>query len=419
MFVREEDDTPCTVQDIIHVIETKSAGGGYIYRGESQLYGKISSTLWREYGNESENFNIEIIQQEMLAASKKHIGTDEANDLEILTQIQHYGGKTNLIDFTSDYLIALFFACDDHPREDGRVILQKVDSISNMIMRPRNPQHRIIAQKSIFLRVPNGFIQPHKNDIVIIPSNLKQPLLKHLRNYHDISAENIYNDLHGFIKRQPHHGGFYTYFYKGITCDNNGECEEAIEHYTDAIQLNPSLLEAYSNRAFNYKKIGQYADALKDCNSVVELNRNDPRAYYNRSILYNDIGEVDKVIEDLTKVIELDPYSISAYNDRGLSYKDKGEFDNAIEDYNKAIELDPHNPIPYNNRGSAYLDMGEVDRAIEDCNKAVNLIPNFASAHLNLTRAYHAKGEVYQGWPKDKVYTEKAEVREEHNGTIR
>lgn len=38
------DDKPRTVQDIIHVIETKSAEGGYIYRGESQLYGKVSST---------------------------------------------------------------------------------------------------------------------------------------------------------------------------------------------------------------------------------------------------------------------------------------------------------------------------------------------------------------------------------------
>lgn len=414
------DDIPRTVQDIIHVIETKSAGGGYIYRGEPKLHneppynGKVSSSLWREYGHESENFNIEVVEKEMLTAAKKHIGmdkdTDEANDLEILTQIQHYGGKTNLIDFTTDYFIALLFACDGHPQEDGRIILQKVDSISNMIMRPQNPQHRVMVQKSRFLRAPKGFIQPHENDIVTILSILKHPLLEHLRNYHDISRENIYNDLHGFIKHQFLHGGFYTHFYRGTACEKNKEYEKAIEHYTNAIQLDPFLLEAYTNRAFNYKEIGQYEDAIKDCDIVVELNSNDPGAYYNRSIVYDAMGEVDKAIKDLTKVIELDPDSISAYNDRGLSYKNKGEFDNAIKDYNKAIELDPHNAILYNNRGSAYLDMGKVDRAIEDCTKAINLIPNFAPAHLNLTKAYHSKGEVYQGWlPKGEVYREKKE----------
>ena len=40
---------------------------------------------------------------------------NESVDFEILTELQHYGGKTNLIDFTTDYLIALFFACDGSP----------------------------------------------------------------------------------------------------------------------------------------------------------------------------------------------------------------------------------------------------------------------------------------------------------------
>ena len=40
----------------------------------------------------------------------------------MLTQLQHRGGKTNLIDFTRNILIALFFACDGHFEEEGRII---------------------------------------------------------------------------------------------------------------------------------------------------------------------------------------------------------------------------------------------------------------------------------------------------------
>ncbi len=50
---------------------------------------------------------------------------DLGSDFEILAELQHYGCKTNLIDFTVDYLIALFFASTSSHHKDGRVILLK------------------------------------------------------------------------------------------------------------------------------------------------------------------------------------------------------------------------------------------------------------------------------------------------------
>ena len=156
------NNKPRTVQEVIRAIEEKSAEGGYIYRGEPECYegppyfGKVSSTLWREYGTDVEHCDIEIVQNEMLNGAKKHLGhlsqdadtdstavlkveqdhTGETVNFEILTEIQHYGGKTNLIDFTEGFFIALFFACDGHHDKSGRVILQKNDGIKNMINHP-------------------------------------------------------------------------------------------------------------------------------------------------------------------------------------------------------------------------------------------------------------------------------------------
>ena len=224
------------IKKLIDEIENKSDDGNYIYRGEPEThegppyYGKVSSNLWREYGLETDGFDIETVQSEMLNDAKKHIGDlsqdfsvdtatavnvnqsaiNETIDFEILTEIQHYGGKTNLIDFTTDCFIALFFACDGHHNEPGRVILQKIGDIKEMVKPTRNPRHRVIAQKSVFVHPPNGFIEPHKDNIVIIPPNLKQGILQYLRKYHGISTEAIYNDLHGFIRHQDIHGGAYT-----------------------------------------------------------------------------------------------------------------------------------------------------------------------------------------------------------------
>ena len=67
----------------------------------------MSSTLYRQYEDdiEAEYFEIEVVQDEMLTEAKNYIH-ETGNGFEILTQLQHYGGKTNLIDFTTDYLIA-------------------------------------------------------------------------------------------------------------------------------------------------------------------------------------------------------------------------------------------------------------------------------------------------------------------------
>ena len=91
------DDTLRDIRDIIGEIEEKTASGDYIYRGEPQDYGKISSNLYRQYVDiEAEDFDIAVVQEEIVAEAKTY--SHETNDrVEILAQLQTPGGKTNLI----------------------------------------------------------------------------------------------------------------------------------------------------------------------------------------------------------------------------------------------------------------------------------------------------------------------------------
>ena len=187
-------------------IAAKSADGDFIYRGESERYEKVSSSLWRECSEEfkSEDFDIEAIEKKMLEVSKDY--TYEKDEFEILTELQHFGGYTNLIDFTTDSHIALFFACDGSLGKPGRIILlERTEEIKDYIKPPRNPQNRIIAQKSIFVRPPKGFIEPEQFAEVNIPELLKGPMLDYLQKQHGISTQTVYNDLHGFIRNKDTH----------------------------------------------------------------------------------------------------------------------------------------------------------------------------------------------------------------------
>ena len=193
---------------IIGRIAETTAGGDYIYRGEPQHYEKVSSSLWRECRKEigMEEFAIEAIQERMLEATKDY--THETDPFEILTELQHHGGHTNLIDFTADNHIALFFACDGFLGKPGRIILfQRTEEINEeyKIREPQNPRNRVIAQKSIFVRPPKGFLESEQYDVIHIPQSLKEPILDHLQKQHGISTQTVYNDLHGFIRDQNTH----------------------------------------------------------------------------------------------------------------------------------------------------------------------------------------------------------------------
>ena len=91
-------------------------------------------------------FNIENIESGISNQVKAFMTTGErVSDLSILTQLQHYESQTNLIDFTTDFNIALFFACDGQPGENGRVIVQKRNLV--LIEQPSGIEHRIFSTK--------------------------------------------------------------------------------------------------------------------------------------------------------------------------------------------------------------------------------------------------------------------------------
>lgn len=387
------NDTLSNIRHIIYEIQERSTEGNYIYRGEpehhdeSPYHGKISSNLYRQYARvEADEFNIEVVHEEILAEAARY--SHETDDpIEVLTQLQHYGGKTNLIDFTTDYLIAIFFACDnsDSLAKDGRLILlQRTDEWKDLILRPRNPRHRVIAQKSVFLRHPNGFLDPEDVNIITIPAHLKLPMLAYLQKYHDISTETIYNDLHGFIINQSFHEDAYREFHRGLTSkliadeseipeEKQAAYEKAISHYTRALELKPNIPEGYNNRGNAYRDKGEIDKAIEDYNMAIESDPEDAVPYNNRGVAYLNKGKVDQSIADFSKAIECDPEDANAYNNLGVAYFDKGEIDKAIKEYSIAIELEQEFGDAYRNRSIAWLHLKEWEKAREDLTIATEM----------------------------------------------
>ena len=306
-----------------------------MYRGEPERYIRVSSSLYREYPDiEAERFNIEVVQQEILDEAKRFIR--ETNEDFILEQLQHFGYPTNQIDFTKDYHIALFFACDSQPEKDGRVVLLKKDGRDDL-KEPNTPENRIIAQKSIFVRPPKGFVEP--DGIVVIPKDLKQSILRYLDKSHGVNAPALFNDIHGFITYYATHENAYEEFYAGLTHLLKKEFKEAIERFSKAISINPQQPSTYNNRGVGYYNKGDYVLAIQDFDKAIELNPSDPETYSNRGCVYFNKGAYNISIGDFSMAIALDPESTLAHFNRGLAWLWLKEWGNAESDLSHAQRL--------------------------------------------------------------------------------
>ena len=347
------------ILELIREIVEKSINGDCIYRGEPEHYEKVSSALYRlaPDGFDSGQFDLESLQKEILKNARNHIHDHKKEDFELLTELQHYGSQTNLIDFTTDYHIALFFTCNGSHNKDGRVImLQRTKDIDKKyrVKRPWKPLNRVMAQKSIFTQPHRGFIDP--NDLipsVTVPANLKQWILIYLRNFQDISTQSIYNDLHGFIRdndlRYSREARFPLAWAK-----------------LHLERIKENNLTAEERQATLQKVIGDYTNSLQYSPYEVEIYVQQGQCYLNHN-------EFDCAIETFSKAILLEPGYAETYFYRGLTFFMKRDYRRAIEDFTNVIQLNPENAIVYTNRGVMRLHLQEWEKAKTDLITAKNM----------------------------------------------
>ena len=324
------------IHQIMKISDKVGEEGSCIYRGEARSHLMASSGLYRAYANKNvKPLNIEDSQKSILdkiidylpdiardlssedSQSSSEDSQSSSGHTEILAQLQHYGAITNLIDFTTDYLIALFFACEKEPNRDGRVIMLKRNDENYKVLDAPRTINRAKSQKSVFVQSPTGFIEPR--DVVRIPQALKQPILEYLRKYHDISTNRVYDDIHGFIKSadtEPHHLEIHKAAEKKEewnklrdTTDGGQEEQNAFNEvvacYETALGLDDEFLEGYLQLANFYFQAGKYDESIETYSKAISLEGTAELLIY-RGKAYNYIGKNNKAIEDYDAAIQLE-----------------------------------------------------------------------------------------------------------------
>jgi tetratricopeptide (TPR) repeat protein len=96
-------------------------------------------------------------------------------------------------------------------------------------------------------------------------------------------------------------------FDRGLAAHKQGNTQEAIAQFTQAIKLDPNYTDAYNNRGNAYYDLDDYDKAIADYAQAIKIDPGDADAYNNRGIAYHNLGDYDKAIADYAQAIKLDP----------------------------------------------------------------------------------------------------------------
>jgi Flp pilus assembly protein TadD len=155
----------------------------------------------------------------------------------------------------------------------------------------------------------------------------------------------------------------------------------------------PTLVDQVINRGVIHAEEGQLEEALTYFDEALRINPKNALAAYNRGLAYYEQKEYDHATTAYDQALALDPNFAEAFNGRGVALAYKGKIDRAIADFNEAIRLKPDFAEAVNNRGVAHSTKGDTDRAFADYNEAIRLKPDYEEAFYNRGLAYYSKNE--------------------------
>ncbi|CAC9505607.1 hypothetical protein [uncultured Gammaproteobacteria bacterium] len=396
---------------------------GFIYRGQSNADWGLTSTYYRRFNFSKSNDKshnptqkqFQDYHKDLISDAKSyHYHKKELNDLELLLELQHYGAATGFVDFSRDFLIALWFASHGNQNTGGKVFLLDTNSIDKFsglqegeeifakcdklqfVSNNFKSNNRIFSQKGVFV-FGNQTIDDVKT-IEILQED-KQPILQEPSNIFSIDEKSLFQDIHGFSMVNDVNHPIYEktaeeYIEKGNNNYHKSEFEKAIEAYKKAIEINPDSDMAYCNMGLAYDKLGELKEAIKAHKKAIEFNSNIDKAYCGMGHAYASLDKLKEAIEAYKKAIEIKPDSDMAYCNMGSAYGKSGKFKEAIEAFKKAIEFNSNNDNAYyNNMGLVYLKLSGFKEAIEAFKKVIQFNSNSDVAYDGMGLAYLKLGK--------------------------
>ena len=174
-----------------------------------------------------------------------------------------------------------------------------------------------------------------------------------------------------------------TFYEKGCALLDQGKYDEALQAYDKAIELDPTFVIAWTNKASVLLKLGMYNECLQASEKVIQLDPNIAMVWINKASALLMLGMYNEGLQASEKAIQLDPNDAGAWTNKAFALLMLGMYNEGLQASEKAIQLDPNDAGAWTNKAFALLKLGIYNEGLQASEKAIQLDPNDAGAWDN------------------------------------
>jgi tetratricopeptide (TPR) repeat protein len=169
--------------------------------------------------------------------------------------------------------------------------------------------------------------------------------------------------------------------------NKNDYVNKSIQHYREALRLDPSANIAFEELTDLYIQTNRLADAVTQAEDMLKQNPDNLDArrmlgrIYTRMIPENQPGRVDeryvrRAIEQYETITQKDPKDADSWVMLGRLYQVSNKSPEAEKAFNAALEAEPDNEEALSGLAKLYSDLGDTKRAVEKLKAVAAKSPN-------------------------------------------
>ena len=185
---------------------------------------------------------------------------------------------------------------------------------------------------------------------------------------------------------------------RGIVLAQQGELNQAIACFRQAVAVQPDHALAYNNLGLTLGMQGKWDEAIENCQRALRCKPDFAEAYNTLGDALRHQDRYEEAVAACEQALHLKPDLAQAYNNLGivLVYQDKLE--EAARHFQQAIRFQPHYAKANNNLGNVLYELNRLDDALACYEEALRIDPHSADARYHRSRIWLMRGDFERGW---------------------
>ncbi len=174
----------------------------------------------------------------------------------------------------------------------------------------------------------------------------------------------------------------------GISFEDRGQFEIALEYFKEAYKLNPENISVLYDLAYSSERAGLLNDSAIYYNRYLDEDPFSENVWYNLGIVYTLLGKTEEALQAYDYAIALNETFSSSYYNKGNLLFNEERYEDSLKVYMDFLTLEPQNYEIYNYIGECYIKLNQNDLAITYINKSIDIKPEAGESWFNLANAY-------------------------------